>query len=98
MELAHLTQPLHGDFQDFLSLPAGFSAQSHWIPFKTSSVGSYCCVRATIGACEHVVGVPSESGDERRLKVKCWVSRDEFAVLGKERELGLKTEMPLSTL
>lgn len=45
-----------------------------------------------------MVGVPSESGDERRLKVKCWVSCDEFAVLGKERELGLKTEMPLSTL
>lgn len=69
-----------------------------FVPFKTSSVGSYCCVRATSGACERVVGVPSESGDERRLKVKCWVSRDEFAVLGKERELGLKTEMPLSTL
>lgn len=41
---------------------------------------------------------PSESGDEKRFKVKRWVSRDEFAMLGKERELGLKTERPLSTL
>lgn len=41
---------------------------------------------------------PSESGDEKRIKVECWVSCDEFAMLGKERELGLKTERPLSTL
>lgn len=41
---------------------------------------------------------PSESGDEKRFKVERWVSRDEFAMLGKERELGLKTERPLSTL
>lgn len=39
---------------------------------------------------------PSEFGDERRFE--CWVSCDEFAMLGKEKELGLKTERPLSAL
>lgn len=87
-------------FRIFCLCPQDFrhSRTGDFVPSKTSSVGSYCCARATSGACERVVDVPSESGDERRFKVKCWVSCDEFAVLGKERELGLKTVMPLSTL
>jgi len=62
MELAHLTRPLHGDLQDFLSLSTEFSSQHiihrDFIPLKASRVGSYCCARATSGACEHVVDVP----------------------------------------